>query len=100
MGGGKQEPVRGDGFHLDEASRGTGKLGGWVVPASQRARPGESRSCQVTPSRWGWTRVQRGGRELEEHRVVTVVEGLTQQSRGDGRLWGLSPPGCGRHGQR
>ena len=42
MGGGKQEPDRGDGFHLDEASAGAGKLGGWVVPASQRARPGES----------------------------------------------------------
>lgn len=42
MGGGKQEPLRGDGFHLDEASGRPGKLGGWVVLAGERARPGES----------------------------------------------------------
>lgn len=32
--------------------------------------------------------MQRGGRELKESRVITVVEDLIQQSRGDGGLGG------------
>lgn len=51
------------------------------------------------PSRRGWTWVQRRGQELEESRVVMVVEDLIQKSRGDS--WGgLSPRGCGHYGQR
>jgi len=40
------------------------------------------------PSRRGWTWVQRRGQELEESRVVMVVEDLIQKSRGDRQLGG------------